>query len=480
MRSLSDIDVNEVFVYLKNLYDKTTKRQRILFLVIVISLISGYFYGKNWWERYQITKQAKNIITKIVKSEKDFFAANGKYATNIFKDKQLANNLGISSGYSGEDTYFNQDDNMRGWRNSSTFNSEEESSGAVYSGDFYIEVDPENTCLVLKYKKNTLDKTIFYASFEKEKVLCQGKKCLKESTDNESLCYLNGGCFISKQTKETERLCGGGKGSQTRECSPSCEGGTCGEWSACVCEKGFGWDGKTCKQLQTEADCSEEQCFNGIYCEDKEILTKNIENGSCQRFASCQKNSGWKYSSWKCSCNNETFCPSNEKCFPYPGNTDQIALPNQEGSCTDIHYTCEQNQGWVAQASNCVCDKIGTFWDSEKGEAKCSDCTKKPENAIYVSAGKDGDNCLWECPKEYQKRKGSCVKPNGQFLCVRTETQICTDEFSKKRKLKIDERNNEGQSCFTEDNDNVLYFDKKTQACQICQCVDLKTGKISR
>lgn len=469
-----NVNIKEKFL---SLYNKTTRTQRIFVPVLILLLISCYLYGKETWNKYVISKQARNIITKITKTEKDFLASNGKYTKNIFLNKELSDELNIKSDSEVENKKIVS--KRRRFNNSSR---EEKAYDSGYSGDFYIEIDSANACLVVKYKKNTQDKTTFYASFEDEHVFCQGKKCIKESNSiNEKLCYKDGTCFTSKQSQATEQKCGDGKGSQTRECVPSCEGGTCKPWKECVCQKGFEWDGKTCKQLQTEKDCTEKQCFTGVYCEDQEPITKDIQNGSCKRFSSCQKNKGWKYTPWQCSCNGEKFCPSKESCEPYPGNKDKFILPNQVGACTGIRYTCDKDRGWVSQANNCICNKIGTFWNREKGEAICSDCTNKPAHAVFTSSGKDKDACSWKCEYGYKEINGKCVKPNGQYLCVHTESQICTDEFSKKRKLQKDaKKTNEGQPCFVEEKDNVLFYNQKERSCQICQCVvNFKDSKIN-
>ena len=480
MENSTKTKITDILIGLKNRLINTTKKQRIIFLVIILLLIACSIYGKILWRRYKIVKRAENIVAKISKSEMDFFKINGKYREDIFRDRKLARDLRISSTAPvTRSSKTSKTKNRRSRRRTTSQTITNEVYDMGYSGDYYIQINADNACLVLKYKKNTLDKTTFYASFDKKQLFCLGRNCLKESEDETKLCYINGECIIPKQKQETKRSCGNGNGTQTRECTPNCKGGSCKDWGECICKKGFEWDGKTCKQMQTEKDCTKDQCYNGLYCEEKESLTKDIENGSCKRNATCKKD-GWKYSSWNCSCNNDTLCPVNEKCLPYPGDKDKIDLPNKEGFCTNIYYSCNKGQEWVTKANDCVCNKIGTFWDAKKGEAKCSNCTKKPANSIFTSTGGTQNNCSWECAKGYELRDGECLKPNGQYLCVATGTQICTDDFSKSRKLKVDEKNNEGQLCFTEDNDNILYYDKKTQNCQICQCVTLKEDKASR
>lgn len=478
MRNLDEINVLEIFDYIKELYGKTTKKQRIIFVVVIVLLIFGYLFGKNIWERYSILKQAENIVTEISKSENDFLEKDGKYKKDIFTDQRLIRVLSISS-YRTDDSLGASSFSSSRRRNNMSEGDFDEEPNLAQSGDFYIEVDAENACLVLKYKRNTLDKTIYYASFTDPKILCQGKKCFKQAkNENEDLCYANSSCFPARLTFPEEQSCGDNKGLQTRKCHPSCNGGACEEWSECVCKKGFEWDGKTCKQSQTEEDCTEDQCFNGIYCEDREVLTKNIENGSCQRVASCQKNVGWIYASWNCSCNSDSFCSLKETCVARPSDQAKIDLPDEEGNCEKVYYTCKEGEGWVQKANNCNCDKPGFFWDMVNKETKCSPCTKKPEGAMFISSGKYKDNCDWKCEEGYQERKGVCVKPDGQYLCARMELQICTDDFSKNRKIQKDaKKTNEKQPCFLEDKDNILFYNQKEKSCILCQCFDLNNTK---
>lgn len=479
MRNLDDISIQEAVDYIKGFYKKTTKKQRIIFAAIVLLSVSGYLLGKYVWDKYNVLKQAKHIITEISKTENSFLEKNGSYKKDIFTDTRLSNALSVTRGINNNSDFNSSFSKQQRRRSGVTLNDMEEDPNVAQSGDFYIEVDAENACVVLKYKKNTSDKTIYYASFTNPKVLCQGKKCFKQSeNENEELCYKNSTCFAAKLTLQEEQKCGDDNGTQTRKCQPSCNGGSCEKWGDCVCKKGFEWDGKTCKQSQTEKDCTEDQCFNGIYCEDRDILTKSIENGSCQRVASCQKNVGWIYASWNCSCNNEDFCSLRETCIARPENKAKIDLPNEEGTCEKIYYTCKDGEGWIEKANNCNCDKTGFFWDIVSKETKCSPCTKKPEGAVFISSGKYKDECSWKCEEGYQERKGVCVKPNGQYLCAKMELQICTDDFSKKRKIQKDaKKTNEKQPCFLEDKDNILFYNQKEKSCVLCQCFDLNNTK---
>lgn len=478
MKSIADINVQEALVYIKDLFKKTTKTQRIIFAVVVLFLFTGYFLGKDLWQKYSMLGQAKKIVAKISQSEQDFLNTEKQYKKDIFSDEKLVRELQVTVGYNDMDSM--EDPLFMNRRRRRNKNSNQDLN-VGQSGDFFIDVDAENGCLVLKHERNSINQTTFYASFTNGKVLCQGKKCFKQSKNGEeNLCYVDGSCFAPRLKAETKRLCGDGRGSQTRVCQPSCEGaGICTEWSPCQCERGFEWDGKTCKQLQTEKDCTKDQCFTGVYCEDMEPLTKDVDNGSCKRLSSCQKNRGWSYTSWECSCNGDDFCSLKEECVKKPENKDNIDLPDNEGVCTNIYYTCEEGKGWIQKAKNCTCYAPGTFWDRQKGETKCSPCTKKQEGIVFTSAGTDKDDCPWKCRIGYYDRNGNCLKPNGQYLCAQTDLQICTDDFSKKRKIeKNATKTNERQSCFVEDKDNILFYNQKEKTCQICQCVELIDKKL--
>lgn len=479
MRKLSEINVKDALNYIighvKGFYTKTTKKQRIVFVVVVLVLSCGYLFCKNIWEKYSVSKQAKHIIAEVSKSENSFFQKNGAYRKDLFKDANIRSVLKIVNKRN-EDDDFDPFGSTKRRRNTSNRDTMEDPNIAQ-SGDFNIEVDAENACVILRYKKETSARTIYYASFKDSKTLCQGKKCFKQAkNENEDLCYLDGVCFHAKLTLREKQTCGNGKGEQTRICKPSCDGGICEEWGECFCKKGFEWDGTTCKQIQTEKDCNENQCFNGIYCEDKGPLTKNIEKGTCQRVAACQKDKGWQYTPWECSCQDDNLCPLKEECIIRPDNQKQVVLPNEEGSCKDVYYECKEGEGWIEKAKNCICDKPGFFWDTSKKEAKCSPCTKKPEGAKFTSSGKNKDACAWKCEEGYKERKGVCIKPTGQYLCARMDLQICTDEFSKTRKMQKDaKQTNEKQPCFLEDQDNILFYNKKEKSCVLCQCFDLNS-----
>ncbi len=509
MKNLKEINIPDLLKRLQEVYKKIRKIHIILFFILLIASVVGFIYAKDAWKEYYVTKGAQEIITKVSQSQRETKKKTGKYTHDLFADKKLVSALKLSSkvsSKSNENSKFgknntkykrrfameDEDEDMDNFpsrssktRSKSSSRNSGKSSGKGssdpnigQSGDYYIEIDAENACMIVKYKRFTPEKTIFYAFFEDGKPYCQGENCKVETNNDEvDLCYLNGMCFAQNLIHETERECGDGHGIQKRKCTKSCNGGNCEGWGECVCNKGYGWDGKTCAQLQTEKDCSEEQCFNGVYCEDPENLEKEIEHGTCKRLKFCQVNKGWQYSSWDCSCDKTYYCPVKDECVIMPEPLKSIELSNQAGSCSNISYRCEKNKGWQNYAESCVCDNIGTFWDEKSKKATCSSCTKKPVNAEFTSNAIGTDSCSWKCKEGFELRKNDCTKPDGQYLCAKTDLQICTDDFSKSRKLKINTKTNEGQLCYSDEKDHILFFDQKNKVCTLCQCVNVDAKK---
>lgn len=492
MENIKKIDVEKIKQYLSKVKSKLSKIKKIhviTALVIIVAGSIGFFYGKNAWKKYTITKGAQKIITRISQSQQEIKEKTGKYTNNIFEDGSVAAELDLSqdidtrqsnyatSGRRGRTTVRTipteqDDEEFSPFRTQRVKKISAEDPNVAQSGDYYVEIDADNGCMIVKYKRFTPEKTIFYAFFKDAKPLCRGRNCKEETnTEDADLCYVNGMCFPRRLKYETEQSCGDGHGKQTRNCSKTCDGGQCEEWGECVCEKGYGWDGKTCKQLQTEKDCNRQQCFNGVYCDYPDILEKTIENGTCKRKTTCQPNKGWQYTDWDCTCDKKYLCPLKDECVAMPRNLDSLELPDGQGNCLSITHRCDRGNGWKQLAGICHCNKVGTFWDRKLGEAKCSPCTQKPENAEFDSNAEFTDSCSWHCLPGFNHRKNDCTKPDGQYLCARTNIQSCTDEFSKHRKMKVDTPPNEGQPCYTDMKDHILFFDKKYQICTICQCV---------
>lgn len=475
MKNFAEMKVSDAWNIVFPTIKKIKKTYIIIFVIFITISYVVYAFISDYKEKKEIANEAQNIATEISNNQKEFFAENKKYDKEYFEHYGQDDDLGFDN-MNYEKRHSISSRYQRGRLMDDGENNVNDAS-ASQIGNFYVEIDANNACMVLKYKRNTAQKTIFYASFEDGKPLCTGKKCLHKNIESDtSICYRDSECFQPMLKEKTTKTCGNNHGTQTRECTPSCTGGNCGEWSECACQKGYGWNGTTCTQLQTERDCTPEQCFNGISCEDKEPLKKEIEKGKCTRTATCQSK-GWKYTEWKCSCQDENFCALKEECIAKPEKQKSMKLTNEKDSCSDIYYICQQGLGWQAYAEKCSCNDIGTFWNKKVGKANCSSCTKKPNNAYFISAGTDEDNCKWECNKDFENRNGNCVKPNGQFVCARMNPQICTDDFSKDRKLKKDTDTNEGQPCFSEDNENILFYTAKTQVCILCQCFDFNQVK---
>lgn len=485
MRKFNKADIEKVKKYLLDLKIKIKVKHIIITVITLIVGTVGFLYAKNIWKKYSVEKGANRIIEIVSQSQRQTKEKTGKYTNDLFADSQVVASLRLSSDITNEGgdssevlpnrgkrrRRFSESGNSP-FRNSESPTEEDPDRNIAQSGNYYIEIDAKNGCMIVKYQRFTTEKTTFYAFFENAKPYCIGVNCKEQADDkNADLCYENGMCFPRILKHKTERVCGDKHGIQTRKCSKSCDGGVCEEWGPCVCNRGYGWDGKTCVQLQTEKDCNRQQCFNGVYCDYPDVLTKDIPNGTCKRKTTCQPNKGWQYTEWDCTCDKKYLCPVKDECVMMPKNVDILELPDGEGTCNNVSYRCDKGNGWKPMSSFCNCKKIGTFWEKRLGEAKCSPCTQKPENAVFTSVAEFTDSCTWQCLPGFDQRKGDCTKPDGQYLCARTNIQSCTDEFSKNRKMKIDTPTNEGQPCYTDMNDHILFFDKKYQICTICQCV---------
>ena len=492
MADLKKIDIQKIKDRLITFKNKIKKVHLIIAAVLIVCGTVGFFIGKRAWRRYTVTKTAHTIITKICESEQATKNKTGEYTNDLFEDFSIVSELNLSQDIDTKRRTTVSSTTKRtrsvvpSARDESPFRSRIKKEFAAdsnvgQSGDYYVEIDADNACIIVKYQRFTPEKTIYYAFFEDAQILCRGKHCKEEaSNENAELCYVNGMCMRKRLKYETERPCGDNHGIQTRKCSPTCEGGECEEWGECVCNRGYGWDGETCKQLQTEKDCNVQECFNGVYCEYPEPLNKAIENGTCTRKTACLPNTGWQYTDWDCTCDKKYLCAVKDECTMMPRNLDTLELPEGEGKCNNIIHRCVKNQGWKPIAAMCTCNQIGYFWDRRLGEAKCSPCTNKPENAVFTSNAEFTDSCSWTCNPGFDFRNNDCTKPDGQYLCARTNLQSCTDEFSKIRKMQVDTKPNEGQPCYTDMKDNILFFDKKSQICTICQCVvnvDKKANK---
>lgn len=473
MKNFAQMNMTDLKEILVKSTKKITKKQIIIIVVLIAASYAGYAYSKVYREKQEIVHKAQKIIAEIAENQKEYFTENKKYDKEYFEHHEQNEDLYSPFSMEGDSRSLDK----MGRRNFYNAGREINDPSTSQIGDFYVEIDADNACMVLKYKRNTRQKTIFAASFDDAVPLCSGKKCLRKDLHSKgNVCYKEGECFQPFLSENTTKPCGNNHGLQTRECKSSCDGGTCADWGECVCSEGYGWNGTTCTQLQTEKDCTAEQCFNGLMCQNKEPLEKEIEGGTCQRNVSCQKE-GWKYTDWECTCKEENLCSLKDECVTKPEEQKTLELPNQQGICYNISYTCKEGEGWQTVADKCTCKNIGYFWDKQAQKATCSTCTQKPENSYFTSAGTDKDDCAWKCDVGFENRNGTCSKPNGQYVCAKMNLEICTDDFSKERKLNKDTNPNEGQSCFTEDNENILFYTPKTQTCILCQCFDFNKVK---
>ena len=159
-----------------------------------------------------------------------------------------------------------------------------------------------------------------------------------------NLCLINGSCQAPTQTQVTSRSCGNG-GTQTRSCTASCSGGTCGEWGPCT--------GQTCPASSKPA--LSETCGN---C------------GSRSRTVTCDSNTGnWVSGAWG-SCSGEGVCAvgATQSCgnggtqtctssCAWPSTCNEPACP---ASCSDGFSRTSATTGNFATCCTCPSPKTVT------------------------------------------------------------------------------------------------------------------------
>lgn len=449
----------------------------IVGIVVLVALIITIINFINSAKDRKILTNAKVLADIVVEEEKKAMEEGTGYFSDLYSRAGLINRIrgdnSLQAPSYEEQAALLSDKKMFG----DITSSETYSQNTVFAGDYFLILNPKEDCLSIRYKTASKEETIFYVGYEENVIECTGKYCKKQAVPS-SFCYSQGLCFKKTLLSETERPCEGGNGKQTRKCTADCKGGKCEGWGDCVCDKGFKWNGKICEQEQTEKDCTQEQCYNGIYCEDMETLNKEISNGSCSRNSACTPQKGWQYSPWECTCQSEEYCAKEDSCQTRPQNANSYQMENNYGSCVDITYNCENGNGWVPFARTCNCTQIGTYWDSTLSKAVCSPCTNAPQNSTYTTAGGYTNDCKWKCQEGFKLHKNACEKPNRQYLCAsmkddsgRLSTTFCTDEFSKGRKIENSDTTFEGQLCFSDETEPILFYSKSKGTCKICQCI---------
>ena len=197
----------------------------------------------------------------------------------------------------------------------------------------------------------------------------------------------SGSCASPTQTQPTTQNCGN-NGTQTRTCSPTCGGGTCGAWSACT--------GQTCSGAQPQAV---QACGN---C------------GTQTRSVTCDGNSGtWVSGSWG-ACTSQGECAVGATTSCGSGGTKTCSATCSWGSCVEGNKTCS-NGGKPKDNQKCGnCDKgtqtrtitcntstgewITGSWSECVGGGECV-----PDQVMDCGGGKT-QTCLNSC------KWGSCKK----------------------------------------------------------------------
>lgn len=178
-----------------------------------------------------------------------------------------------------------------------------------------------------------------------------------------SLCIVDGACQAPTQTQETSRSCGNG-GTQTRSCTASCNGGSCGEWGPCT--------GQSCPASSKPAES--EACGN---C------------GTRTRTVTCDNATGtWSTGSWG-SCGTEGVC-----------------TPNQTQACG--------NGGTQICTSSCQ-------WSSSCVETPCPATCADGFIRTSATTGNSATCCSCPSPKTIKMQSGAC-DPSGN---CQADKMIC-------------------------------------------------------
>jgi hypothetical protein len=226
------------------------------------------------------------------------------------------------------------------------------------------------------------------------KFVC-GISCCPRDTYNECC---NGICV---NTNVDSKNCGG--------CGKACPPGSiCDGGGKCVCEPPLLLCNGVCiNPLTDSAHCggcppaSGEACFGGATC----------QNGFC-----------------KCPPG-EDFCLVNGqgKCIPI------LADKNNCGTCEHVCGTGAQNEYWICQAGECVCDPNAPCGPGESTDPTTCQCTCSPEPCPPGGFVRDPVSCLCVCPANYtfgtDPHTGQqmccpnhCLQPGG--LCC-FSSQVC-------------------------------------------------------
>lgn len=353
----------------------------VLVVVLVISVLAAIAYPMYM---RSITKskavEAINLLEMVRNKQLQNFAKKGKY----FTDFSGVNNL------------------------TSDAENEQNTTSVIKVKEYTLSLNTDKNCMYASYNKGNT-KFTFSSSYETAGLGCSGDicksfgdivgtaddvcncntKCSNGFTLNTDSCACecnlgcnNGSsCTTPSQNQPLSQSCGNG-GTQTRVCTASCGGGSCGAWGPCT--------GQTCaSSLKPSSNQSCGKC------------------GSQSRTISCNNSTGaWQTSAWG-SCTGEGSCT--------PGATQSC-----EGNGTQ---TCTSSCSW------------GTCVTAAKTPCP-SACSANQKRDTAVEYSEDGACCVAKtaCPStcpDGQERDSSVSFTEDGTCCVSktcdaNESSLCS------------------------------------------------------
>ena len=464
----------------------------VLVVVLIISVLAAIVYPMY---TKSITRsraiEAINLLEMVRNKQLQKFARDQKYYTDLSKIGQLTSDSSAAT-VDGEKLKIN---------------------------DYTLSLDPVKNCMRAEYKKGSTEFT-FSASYEKSGLGCTGSICSSfgsvTSTADQvcgcnitcsggftkdaascsctcSACVKDGQCVPAYLDKPLSESCGNG-GTRSRTCTPSCDGGDCGEWGLCgsqTCDPALKpSETKACEYcgIQTRTvTCNQN---TGVWtsgewgnCTNKGVCSSGTtEEQTCQ-FSTTVKNT--RTCSAACTWGAWTGCPNREKCpttCPNGQQRDTAITYTDEGKCCvaacastqkerceDNHYgpagtfnsascSCSCPGGSVLDSSdgNCVCPSDKPNWDGSKCAAQADKC----KDASYAASHKcECSPSIYNCctQEEGEARDiifdpvtRTCHCPNNMYLDGQAGCVCESGYVSQNKALCCPNEPSTNETCWTE------------------------------
>lgn len=402
----------------------------VLVVVLIISVLAAIVYPMY---TKSITRsravEAINLLEMVRNRQLQKFARDNQYYTDMSKISQLTSN--------SADTVVD--------------------GNTIKIKDYTLSLDSDKNCMRAEYKKGSTEFT-FSASYDKSGLGCTGAICSSfgsiTSTADEvcgcniscpagftrdsascsctcSACNKDGQCVPPYLDKPSSESCGSG-GTRTRTCTPSCDGGDCGEWGLCGnqnCDVSLKpAETQSCEFCGTKTRSVSCNKDTGVWtagewgaCSNKGVCSPGAKEEQTCQFSATAKS--LRTCSDTCAWGAWSACPNREKCpatCPNGQQRDTKITYTDEGSCCvkacdstaqlrceDNHYgpagtftsascSCSCPGGSVLDPSdgNCICPSDKKNWDG----SKCAAPDDKCKNATYAASHKcECDPSIYNC-----------------------------------------------------------------------------------